>query len=81
LFSSPLRIGVFAIIVVGIVFGVWRIFIHQSEVDKGLVALNAAYENGRPLESRISSLSYAPFSQTRGGPTTSTLMPWLATAN
>jgi CHAT domain-containing protein/Tfp pilus assembly protein PilF len=68
LFSSPLRIGVFAIIVVGIAFGAWRIFIHQSEVDKGLVALNAAYENERPLESRISSLSYAPFSQTRGGP-------------
>lgn len=66
LFSSPLRIGVLAIVVVGIVFGVWPIFFHQSEVDKGLVALNAAYREQRPVESRISSLSYAPFPQTRG---------------
>jgi CHAT domain-containing protein len=66
IFSSPIRIAVFAVVVIGIAFGVWRIFFHQSEVDKGLLALNEAYRQQRPLESRISSLSYAPFSQTRG---------------
>jgi tetratricopeptide (TPR) repeat protein len=64
--SSPLRIGILAILVIGIAFGVWRIFFHQSEVDKGLVALNAAYREQRPLESRISSLNYAPYVTTRG---------------
>jgi tetratricopeptide (TPR) repeat protein len=67
LFSSPLRIGVLAIIVVGIAIGAWRLFFHQSDVDKGLQALNAAYRDSRPVEMRISDLPYAPYLQTRGG--------------
>src|SRR5882724_9278922 len=67
-FSSPLRVAVLALVVLGIVVGGWRIFFHQSDVDKGLLALNSAYREQRPLEARISSFSYAPFSQTRGGP-------------
>ncbi|MDX6289476.1 MAG: hypothetical protein QOH42_1275, partial [Blastocatellia bacterium] len=47
-------------------FSAWRIVFHQSEVDKGLLALNAAYREQRPLESRISRLDYAPYSATRG---------------
>ncbi len=66
LLSSPLRIGICAIIVVGIAFGIWRVFVHQSEVDKGLLALNAAYREQRPLEARISQLDYAPYLTTRG---------------
>src|SRR5438874_5369775 len=66
LFSSPLRIAAFALIIAAVALGVWRIFFHQSEVYKGLLALNAAYREQRPLEARISSLSYAPFPQTRG---------------
>src|SRR6266571_2167328 len=42
-FSSPLRIAAFALIIAAVVFGAWRIFFHQSEVDEGLLALNAAY--------------------------------------
>ncbi len=68
IFSTPVRIGVAAIVLLAIGLGVWRIFFFQSEVDKGLLALNAAYREQRPLESRISGLNYAPFSQTRGGP-------------
>ena len=67
LFSSPLRIAALVIVVIGLAFGIWRVFFHESEVDKGLVALNAAYREQRPLEARLSSLSWAPFSQTRGG--------------
>src|SRR5438477_2742947 len=33
-FSSPLRIAAFALIIAAVVFGAWRIFFHQSEVDK-----------------------------------------------
>ena len=68
LFSSPLRIAVAAIIVVAPAIGVWQILFYNSEVDKGLLALNSAYREQRPVESRLSSLAYAPFSQTRGAP-------------
>ncbi len=64
--SSPLRVAVFAILVIGIALGIWRIFFHQSEVDKGLLALNAAYRDRRPIESRISRFDYAPYVVTRG---------------
>jgi CHAT domain-containing protein len=66
--SYPVRIAACALVVVLILLGVWRVSFHQSEVDKGLLALNAAYREQRPIESRISRLDYAPFSQTRGGP-------------
>src|SRR5437763_5242598 len=67
LFSSPLRIAAFALIIAAVAFGAWRIFFHQSEVDKGLLALNAAYREQRPVEARVSALTgYAPFSGTRG---------------
>jgi len=67
LFSTPaLRLAAFAIVVLIAGFGIWRIFFHQSEVDKGLLALNAAYREQRPVESRISALSYAPYATTRG---------------
>src|SRR2546422_871276 len=65
-FSSPLRIAAFALIIAAVVIGAWRIFFHQSEVDKGLLALNAAYREQRPIESRISQLNYAPYVTTRG---------------
>ncbi len=60
------RMAVFAILLVGVALGIWRIFFHQSDVDKGLLALNAAYRQQRPLESRISQFDYAPFASTRG---------------
>src|SRR5213080_474062 len=66
LFSSPLRIAAFALIIAAVAFGAWRIFFHQSGVDKGLLALNAAYREQRPVESRLSALSYAPYPKTRG---------------
>lgn len=47
-------------------FYAWRTYSNQSDVDKGLRALNAAYREQRPLESRISRLDYAPYSTTRG---------------
>lgn len=68
--SSPLAIVTGIVILIAVGFGVWRVFIYQSPVDQGLLALNSAYREQRPFESRISYLSYAPFSQTRGGPST-----------
>ncbi|MBD0372764.1 MAG: CHAT domain-containing protein [Pyrinomonadaceae bacterium] len=65
-FSSAIRIAVFALLLLSLAMGIWRIFIYQSEVDKGLRALKAAYRLQRPLEPRISGFEYAPQGQTRG---------------
>lgn len=66
-FNSYLSIAATVLIVLGVGFGVWRAFIYQSDVDKGLMALNAAYREQRPIEARITALkTYAPFAQTRG---------------
>jgi tetratricopeptide (TPR) repeat protein len=67
LVSSPWSTAVVAIVVVGMALGSWRLFFRQSEVDKGLVALNSACRNSRPIEARISDLSYSPYLTTRGG--------------
>ena len=47
-------------------FAVWQLI--PSELDKGLAALDAAYQQERPLESRITRLHYAPYAPnpTRG---------------
>lgn len=64
---SPLRIGLAAVVIVGLAFGIWRVVFYQSEVEKGLLALNEAYSQQRPIEARISALTgYAPFASTRG---------------
>ena len=67
LFSAPLRIAACVVIILGVAFGAWLVFFHQSDVDKGLIALNAAYREQRPVQSRVSAFDYAPFSETRGG--------------
>lgn len=64
--ASPLRAAAFAALILVAGLGVWRIFFYQSDVDKALIALSAAYRDQRPVESRITKLSYAPFVTTRG---------------
>jgi CHAT domain-containing protein/lipoprotein NlpI len=66
---SPLvlrRAAVAAVILI-VAGGIWRIFIYQSDIDKGLLALNNAYREQRPLEARLSGQRYAPFPTVRGG--------------
>jgi tetratricopeptide (TPR) repeat protein len=40
----------------------WQIFLSQSEVEQGLIELNAAYREARPIEARLAGFSYAPYS-------------------
>jgi CHAT domain-containing protein/tetratricopeptide (TPR) repeat protein len=65
-FSSPLAAGiaVLAVAVIGLI--VWRAVFYQSDLKKGLAALNEAYRYERPVEARISNIDYAPFITTRG---------------
>ena len=58
------RLGAVAGLIFVVAIGVWQFI--PSEVDKGLDALQAAYKQERPLQSRITDLAYAPYDPTRG---------------
>ncbi len=60
------RAAVAAVILIA-ALGVWRVYFYKSDVDKGLLALNNAYREQRPVEARLSGQGYARFSVTRGG--------------
>lgn len=66
LFTPAWRGAVTALLLCGIGFGIWRLFFASSAIEQGLAALNAAYRQERPLETRITGLSYAPWSEKRG---------------
>ncbi len=56
-----------AVLLIGLSAVVWQAFQNQSEVNKGLIALQSAYREQRPIEARISGFSYAPMLEQRGG--------------
>jgi tetratricopeptide (TPR) repeat protein len=64
--NSYLRLAASIIIVAGIGLGVYRGFFYQSEVDRGLAALQAAYPKDRPVQARLTGWGYRSFSETRG---------------
>jgi tetratricopeptide (TPR) repeat protein len=66
--SRELRIAASILIVAGLAFGVfWALRGGDSELDKGLAALQTAYGQQRPVEARVSALPYSPFpGSTRG---------------
>ena len=65
--SPELRVAASILIVVGLAFGVWySLRSGESELNKGLNALQTAYGQQRTIEPRISALPYAGYSQTRG---------------
>jgi CHAT domain-containing protein len=63
---APLTIAAIGLIVIGVGFVIWKVVFRESEVDRGLVALSAAYRLERPIEARISQMNYAPYVVTRG---------------
>jgi CHAT domain-containing protein len=73
--SSPLRWLLFprwkalALAALIVLVGVcaWRTLFYHSQAENGLIALNNAYRERRPLESRITRMPYAPYFATRGG--------------
>jgi CHAT domain-containing protein/tetratricopeptide (TPR) repeat protein len=44
---------------------IWWIFFYKNDLQKGLMALNDAYRQERPIEARVSTIDYAPFVITR----------------
>jgi CHAT domain-containing protein len=68
LWTGWLRFSAAAAAILIAALGIWRFAIYESDADKGLDALRAAYRDQRPVEARITGLSnYAPYSETRGG--------------
>jgi CHAT domain-containing protein/tetratricopeptide (TPR) repeat protein len=65
LVASPIGAMLALLVVAAGGFVVWRMVIYQSDLTKGLVALNQAYRQQRPLEVRISDIEHAPFIATR----------------
>lgn len=66
------RIAASVMLLAGLAFGVWRVFLYRSDVEQGLLALKAAYRLQRPIEARVSVLDYAPLADTRGDDKTKT---------
>lgn len=55
-----------AVLLIGFGMVAWRASQKQSEVNKGLAALQTAFLDQRPVEARISGFIYAPITEQRG---------------
>ena len=65
-FPTPIMAPVALLVVAVVGLVLWRTAVYKSDLDKGLIALNNAYAQERPIEARISMLDYAPFVAARG---------------
>lgn len=59
---QPLMAALIAIIG----FIIWM-SLHQSAIDRGLLALSAAYAEGRPVEARLTGFDYTPYQAGQNG--------------
>lgn len=64
--SRPIWQPLAAISLICLSVFIWMSFFHKSALDRGLLALSAAYAEGRPVEARISDFRYAKFLRERG---------------
>ncbi len=65
--STELRIAASIILIAGLVFGLRQI-LRQSPANDGMLALQQAYGDQRPLEARLFGWNYAPAASLRGAP-------------
>lgn len=63
--TPSFRVAATLVLMVGVGFFGWRLFIYRSDLQQGLLALKTAYRLQRPVEARVSGLDYAP-GPTRG---------------
>lgn len=62
-----LAIAASLLVMVGIGFFVWRASRSKDDLQDGLVALQAAFREERPVEGRLSDFNYVPMQNQRGG--------------
>lgn len=63
--SSPIPAVVTALVIGVIGLVTWQKLFSESDLQKGLAALNKAYSQERPIEARVSNLGYARYEPTR----------------
>jgi CHAT domain-containing protein/tetratricopeptide (TPR) repeat protein len=66
IFSSPASVAISFLVVAFVGSFIWYRQSNQSDLKQGLLALNQAYSQERPIEARVSALDYARFEPTRG---------------
>lgn len=64
-FLTPVGVAISILLFAGLGLTVWRVAFYRSDLDKGLIALNKAYKQERPIEARLSLLDHAPFENRR----------------
>lgn len=62
-FALPIAAGI--LLMVGVSYTLWTLT-RETALERGMIALQGATLDRRPVESRLVGLAYAPFSQTRG---------------
>jgi CHAT domain-containing protein/lipopolysaccharide biosynthesis regulator YciM len=67
--TSYLAIAAIFVVALGMGFTIWRAINSRSDLERGLVAFNAAFREERPIEARLSNLNYAPLPNQRSGGT------------
>jgi CHAT domain-containing protein len=65
-FGPLLAIAASVALLAGGGFYIWRVLSANSDLNRGLAALQSAFRDERPLEARISKFDYAPYLTTRG---------------
>jgi CHAT domain-containing protein len=63
---SPASIAIVFLVFALVGLLVWYTQFYQSDLKRGLLALNKAYSQERPIEARVSTQDYARFEPTRG---------------
>lgn len=64
-FRSPFPVAA-VVVILAVIFAGWFFLLRNSADQMAIAALNKAYEQGRPLESRITDFNYAPYRAERG---------------
>ena len=64
-FALPVPAVVMALVIAAFGFIIWRGVSSPSDLQQGLIALNKAYSQERPIEARVSGLGYARYEPTR----------------
>jgi len=65
-FTRYLAIAASFVLLAGGGLYLWQVSSNNSDLNRGLAALQSAFRDERPLEARISKFDYAPYSTTRG---------------
>lgn len=66
-FAPKWKLAAYAVLVLGLGLGLWWQAGRTTDLEQGLVALNQAYREQRPVQTRVTGLEHAPFAVRRSG--------------